>query len=101
MNASPDSTLAAQPTAWPSVVVISPFYNGADFIERSVKSVFEQTVPHAGVLLGVGGIAGHAHKHLEDWQPGHGGRARLIQSFSAVTAACLVVRKSQIGRAHV
>ncbi|SDD67678.1 Glycosyltransferase, GT2 family [Variovorax sp. CF079] len=54
----------------------------------------DQSVQHAGVLLGVGGIAGHAHKHLEDWQPGHGGRARLIQSFSAVTAACLVVRKS-------
>jgi cellulose synthase/poly-beta-1,6-N-acetylglucosamine synthase-like glycosyltransferase len=31
--------------AVPTVVVIIPFYNGADFIERSVKSVFEQSVP--------------------------------------------------------
>ncbi|WP_436295664.1 MULTISPECIES: glycosyltransferase family 2 protein [unclassified Variovorax] len=54
----------------------------------------DRTLQHAGVLLGVGGIAGHAHKHFEAWQPGYGGRAQLIQSFSAVTAACMVVRKS-------
>ena len=52
------------------------------------------TVQHGGVVLGVGGIAGHAHKHLARSDPGHGGRAQLMQSFSAVTAACLVVRKS-------
>ena len=51
MNASPDPTLATQPTAWPSVVVIIPFYNGADFIERSVKSVFEQSVPATEVFV--------------------------------------------------
>jgi hypothetical protein len=42
----------------------------------------------------VGGIAGHAHKHLPASAAGHGGRAQLLQSFSAVTAACLVVRKA-------
>jgi len=52
------------------------------------------SVQHGGVILGVGGIAGHAHKHLARSDPGHGGRAQLMQSFSAVTAACLVVRKS-------
>ena len=52
------------------------------------------TVQHGGVVLGVGGIGGHAHKHLARSDPGHGGRAQLMQSFSAVTAACLVVRKS-------
>ncbi len=36
---------------WPSVVVIIPFYNGADFIERSVRSVFEQSVPAAEVIV--------------------------------------------------
>ncbi len=54
----------------------------------------DTTVQHGGVILGVGGIAGHAHKHLARLDPGHGGRAQLVQSFSAVTAACLVVRKS-------
>lgn len=54
----------------------------------------DMTIQHGGVILGVGGIAGHAHKHLPSTAPGHGGRAQLVQSFSAVTAACLVVRKS-------
>ena len=54
----------------------------------------DMTVQHGGVILGVGGIAGHAHKHLARSDPGHGGRAQLAQSFSAVTAACLVVRKA-------
>jgi glycosyltransferase involved in cell wall biosynthesis len=35
----------------PTVVVIIPFYNGAGFIERSVKSVFEQSVPAAEVIV--------------------------------------------------
>lgn len=35
----------------PTVVVIIPFYNGADFIERSVKSVFEQSVPATEVIV--------------------------------------------------
>jgi GT2 family glycosyltransferase len=52
------------------------------------------TVQHGGILLGVGGVAGHSHKHLPATAPGHGGRAQLLQSFSAVTAACLVVRKA-------
>lgn len=50
MNASPD-TPTDQPARWPSVAVVIPFYNGADFIERSVKSVFEQTVPAAEVIV--------------------------------------------------
>ncbi|MDM0055823.1 glycosyltransferase family 2 protein [Variovorax fucosicus] len=37
--------------ARPSVVVVIPFYNGADFIERSVKSVFNQTVPAHEVIV--------------------------------------------------
>lgn len=35
----------------PSVVVIIPFYNGADFIERAVRSVFDQTVPAHEVIV--------------------------------------------------
>lgn len=53
----------------------------------------DQTLQHAGIVLGVAEVAGHAHKHLPAWLGGHGHRARLMQSFSAVTAACLVVRK--------
>jgi len=52
------------------------------------------TLQHGGVILGIGGVAGHAHKHLPQADFGFFGRARLIQTVSAVTAACLVVQKN-------
>ena len=57
----------------------------------------DETVQHGGVILGIGGesgIAGHAHKFLPAWQAGYMGRAKAVQTVSAVTAACLVVRKA-------
>lgn len=48
---------------------------------------------HGGVILGIGGIAGHSHKYLPRRHSGYFGRAVLHQSFSAVTAACLLVRR--------
>ncbi|MBS4095582.1 MAG: glycosyltransferase [Sulfuricella sp.] len=53
----------------------------------------DDTLQHGGVIL-VGGVAGHAHKYLPRGSMGYSRRAVLIQDFSAVTAACLVVRKS-------
>jgi GT2 family glycosyltransferase len=53
----------------------------------------DHTVQHAGVILGIHGIAGHAHRLLPRHSSGYCGRANLIQSFSAVTGACMVVRK--------
>jgi len=52
-----------------------------------------ETLQHGGVILGIGGVAGHSHKHLPRQNPGYWGRASLAQSFSAVTAACMVIRK--------
>lgn len=52
------------------------------------------TLQHGGCVLGVGGVAGHAHKYLPRGYAGYFGRAQLHQSFSAVTAACLVVRRA-------
>ncbi|MDA8151235.1 MAG: glycosyltransferase [Acidithiobacillus sp.] len=52
------------------------------------------TVQHGGVILGLGGIASHAHKHFPGDSHGHFGRAALVQNFSAVTGACLMMRKS-------
>jgi GT2 family glycosyltransferase len=52
------------------------------------------TLQHGGVILGLGGVACHAHKNLPKGNQGYMGRAGCIQSFSAVTAACLLVRKS-------
>ncbi|HEX6722889.1 MAG TPA: glycosyltransferase family 2 protein [Burkholderiaceae bacterium] len=52
------------------------------------------TLQHGGVLLGLGGWAGHMHSHLRPDEPGHAGRARLTQELSAVTAACMLVRRT-------
>lgn len=54
----------------------------------------DDTLQHAGVVLGIHGVAGHVHRYLRRNHVGYCGRASLIQSFSAVTGACLVVRKS-------
>lgn len=54
----------------------------------------DDTLQHAGVILGIGGVAGHAHHKLTRAQGGYFSRAQLIQNYSAVTAACFVVRKS-------
>lgn len=49
---------------------------------------------HGGVILGIGGVAGHSHKFSGRGGAGYFGRAVLHQSYSAVTAACLVVRRT-------
>lgn len=54
----------------------------------------DDRLQHGGVVLGVGGVASHSHKFLSKGQYGYFGRGVLIQSFSAVTAACLMIRKS-------
>lgn len=51
-------------------------------------------IQHAGIVLGIGGVAAHAHKYIPIDNFGYFGRAALISSFSAVTGACLVVQKS-------
>ncbi len=51
------------------------------------------TIQHAGVILGLGGVAGHSHKHFDRKHPGYFHRLLLTQNLSAVTAACLLVRR--------
>ena len=52
------------------------------------------SIQHAGVVLGFGGVAGHAYCGKPQDHAGQMGRAMLVQNMSAVTAACLVVRKA-------
>ena len=52
------------------------------------------TLQHGGVIIGLGGVAGHAHWGIQRDDPGYFGRAVLTQVLSGVTAACLLVRKS-------
>jgi GT2 family glycosyltransferase len=57
-------------------------------------------IQHAGVVLGVGGVAGHAYKHLSKDAQGYVDRMHVIQNFSAVTGACLVMRREVYEKAH-
>jgi GT2 family glycosyltransferase len=50
-------------------------------------------IQHGGVILGIGGWAGHAHKGFPERSLGYAGRLSLVSEFSAVTGACLALRK--------
>lgn len=50
-------------------------------------------IQHGGVILGLGGVAGHSHKFADREAPGYFYRLMLTQNLSAVTGACLLVRK--------
>ncbi|MFX1695366.1 glycosyltransferase family 2 protein [Paraburkholderia sp. A1RO-1] len=54
----------------------------------------DDTLQHAGIVLGIGGVAGHANKRGRPPHRGYFGRTALIGSWSAVTAACMVVRRN-------
>ena len=58
----------------------------------------DDTVQHAGVILGMGGVAAHAHRDMLRGHAGYFGRAALTQALSAVSAACLMVRKAAFDR---
>ncbi|MCC5903063.1 MAG: glycosyltransferase family 2 protein [Halomonas sp.] len=51
------------------------------------------TIQHGGVVLGVGGVAGHAHRFFQHNEEGYAGRLQLVQNLTAVTAACLLLRR--------
>lgn len=53
------------------------------------------TIQHAGVILGLGGVAGHPFKEFPRGDQGQKNRLRLVQNYSAVTAACLLIRKDR------
>lgn len=51
------------------------------------------TLQHGGVVLGLGGVAGHAHPRIPQSHPGYFNRAWLQHQCSAVTAACVLVQR--------
>lgn len=52
------------------------------------------SLQHGGVIIGLGGVAGHSHKYFQRGTNGYLNRTVLQQNLSAVTAACLIVRKA-------
>lgn len=53
----------------------------------------DDTIQHAGVIVGIGGVGGHVHHRCSRDDPGYMKRAQVAQELSAVTAACMMVRK--------
>jgi glycosyltransferase involved in cell wall biosynthesis len=53
-----------------------------------------RTLQHAGVVLGLGGCAGHAYKYFPGSTGGYMSMARVARNYSAVTGACMMVRRT-------
>ena len=54
----------------------------------------DNTVQHAGVILGIGGVGGHAHKYFQRGDYGYMSRLTIAQNYSCVTAACVMMRRA-------
>jgi len=55
----------------------------------------DDTIQHAGVVLGIGGVAGHVYCKHPRGASGSGARALLTQNLSAVTGACMLVKRER------
>ena len=55
----------------------------------------DDTIQHAGLILGVGGVANHSHKYAPASSPGYFGRLLISANYAAVTGACLMVTKER------
>lgn len=53
----------------------------------------DNTLQHAGIVVGAAGAASHIHKHAEAVEAGWLGCLRCARDVSAVTGACLMVRR--------
>ena len=52
------------------------------------------TIQHAGIIIGLGGYAAHSHRMFPREHPGYFNRLNIVQNLSSVTAACLMIKKS-------
>ena len=53
----------------------------------------DDTIQHAGVGFGIGGVAGHLHKYFPAASDGYMGRLNYVQDVYGDTAACLLIRR--------
>lgn len=53
-----------------------------------------QTIQHAGVIVGIAGFAGHSHRHVARKAYGYFNRSNIVQNLSAVTGAMLMVKRA-------
>jgi len=53
----------------------------------------DNTIQHAGTIVGLGGVAAHSHKKFPSSSNGYFGSLNVIRNYSAITAACMMTRK--------
>ncbi len=53
----------------------------------------DKTIQHAGIIIGIGGVAGHVFKNIPKGIHGYFSKDAMIQNMSAVTAACIMTSK--------
>jgi O-antigen biosynthesis protein len=51
------------------------------------------TIQHGGITVGVGGVAGHQYLHRSGGEVGYFGHLKLVRTVTAVTGACLMLRR--------
>jgi GT2 family glycosyltransferase len=54
----------------------------------------DDTIQHAGIVVGMGGVAGHSHLNFPRTAAGHGQRLLYTQNVAAVTGACLLMPRA-------
>ncbi|MBE0428408.1 MAG: glycosyltransferase family 2 protein [Thermoleophilia bacterium] len=60
----------------------------------------DDTIQHAGIVVGLGGTAGHVHHGISVEDPEYAGVMRVARNYSAVTGACLMVKKDLFFRVN-
>jgi len=55
----------------------------------------DRTIQHAGVVIGIGGVAGHSHKHFPVTAVGYFQALSSVTNYAAVTGACLMVQRAK------
>ncbi|MBE9236226.1 glycosyltransferase [Anabaena aphanizomenioides LEGE 00250] len=53
----------------------------------------DNTIQHAGVVRGIGGVAGHSHKYFVGDSYGYFNQLKTVNNYSSVTGACLMCRR--------
>ncbi len=54
----------------------------------------DDTMQHAGIICGIGGIASHSHVDFPVQSPGYFTRLNIVANYSGVTGACLMIKRS-------
>ncbi|MEO1815678.1 MAG: glycosyltransferase family 2 protein [Acetobacterium sp.] len=60
----------------------------------------DNTIQHAGVLLGMGGVAGHGHVGYPRGDYGYFGKLVTTNNYTSVTAACMMVKREDFDRVN-